>query len=501
MERGHRTLEPTHVYRNHDYSPTGGKEGDTGSTTGGTLAADIAKHKELVDTEARKGKAGRKRRDVESDSDAVDLQVRNDERVAAEKGLERADKELKKARDALAERTAELKSAKQSLTVSNRARNEGDKEIHFLQKQLSQLKKQMELDKKQAVETVKAYNKVKETNRAKIADLEREIADQAPILEGLEERMDTLAEWSERDGCLRKEYLLLKADPPGEGDQAEKLRAAEAVLGILDRYLGKPQIGKPPSGSAGDQMGEEGGDQVEGEEAPGLEGDNPYPGGSALPGGEKRIKKRKDPVGETQPSRSSKKGGPGDSVTQMQPDKEAYGRLTQGLYPPVGKAKKLTKRQKLEAAKANDEDWYGITGPGPCTTADPFGDNNAGDTRIQAEADARARDLEVRNRLPDQEARPKTRSSTSSAIAASSAPPSPAISLVETPPDSPVEFATYADGRGPANIDYSSGEDSDRRERRLRRGDRKGDDEAEEEYEEAEEEENDEEDPPQRKEG
>ena len=238
------------------------------------------------------------------------------------------------------------------------------------------------------------------------------------------------------------------------------------------------------------------------EEAPGLEGDNPYPGGSALPGGEKRIKKRKDPVGETQPSRSSKKGGPDDSVTQMRPDKEAYGRLTQGLYPPVGKAKKLTKKQKLDALKANDVDWYGTNGPKPCTTADPFGDDNAGDTRLQAEADARARDLAVRkvNGLPDQEAGPKTRSSTSSATAASSRPPSPAISLVESPPESPVEYAKHADGRGLIVKDYSSGEDSDRRERRRRRG-RIEDDEAEEEDEEAEEKENDEEDPPQGKEG
>ena len=152
-------------------------------------------------------------------------------------------------------------------------------------------------------------------------------------------------------------------------------------------------------------------------------------------------------------------------------------------------------------ARSNDDDFYGRNGPGPCITADPFGDNNAGDARIQAEADVRARDIEVRNRLPDQETRPKTRSSTFSAIAASSAPPSPAISLVETPQDSPVEMVSYADGRVPAAKDYSSGEDRDRRERRLRRRDRRGDDEAEEEYEEAEEDENEEEDPPQRKEG
>ena len=280
------------------------------------------------------------------------------------------------------------------------------------------------------------------------------------------------------------------------------------MLGILERYLGEPQIERPPSGSTEGQRDEEAGDQAEGEEATELEGDTPYPDASALSGEEKRIKKRKNPVGETQSGRSSKKGRPGDSVTQMRPNNETYGRLKQGLCPPTGKAKKLTKRQRQEAAKANDEDWYGRNGPRPCTTADPFGDNNAGDARIQAEADARARDIEVRNRLPDQETRPKTRSSTSSAIAASSAPPSPAISLVETPQDSPVEMVSYADGRVPAAKDYSSGEDRDRRERRLRRGERGGDDEAEEEDEEAEEEdeeaeedENEEEDPSQRKEG
>jgi hypothetical protein len=210
VEKGHITLEPSHAYRNHDYSPIGGKEGDAGSTPGGNLADDIAKHKEHVDTVGKKGKAGRQRRDAETDSDAVDMQVRKDERVAAEKGLERAEKDLKKARDAL----AELKSAKQSLTVSNRARNEGDKEVNYLQKQLSQLRKQMELEKKQAVETVKAYNKVKETNRAKIADLEEEIAQNAPFLRDLEGRVDTLKEWSERDGLLRERI------PPPEGEPA-----------------------------------------------------------------------------------------------------------------------------------------------------------------------------------------------------------------------------------------------------------------------------------------
>ena len=326
------------------------------------MAEDIAKHQERVDEEARKGAEGRRKRDEEIDADAADAR------------RERADREQKKGRDMREECTVELKSTKQSLSACNRARSENDKEILRLQKQLDLQKKQREADKKKAEETDKSYNKVKETNRAKIADLERELAEQAPILEGLDGRMDALEDWSKRDALLRKEYLLLKADPPGEGDQAEKLRAAEAVLGILDRYLGKPQIGKPPSGSAGDQMGEEGGDRVEGEEAPGLKGDTPYPGGSTLPGWGKGSKKRKDPEGETQPSRSSKKGGQDKSVTQMRPDEETYGRLTQALRPPGGKPKKLTKKQKLDARKDNDEDWYGNNGPKPCTTADPFGD-------------------------------------------------------------------------------------------------------------------------------
>ena len=104
------------------------------------------------------------------------------------------------------------------------------------------------------------------------------------------------------------------------------------------------------------------------------------------------------------------------------------------------------------------------------------------------------------NGLPNQEAGPKTRSSTSSAPAARSPPPSPAISLIESPPDSPVENAKYADGRALPAKAYPSEEDSDREEARRRRG-RFGDDEADEEEEGAEEEENDEADPSQGKEG
>ena len=253
------------------------------------------------------------------------------------------------------------------------------------------------------------------------------------------------------------------------------------MLGILERYLGEPRIEKQPSGSIGGPMDEEEGDQGEGEEATGLGGDTPDPDASTLPGEEKRIKKRRNIVEEIQSGRSSKKGRTVDIVTQMRPNKETFGRLKQGLYPPTNKAKRATKRQRQEVARSNDDDFYGRNGPGPCITADPFGDNNADATRFQAEAEARARDIELRNRLPDQETGPKTRSSTSSAIAASSAPPSPAISLVETPQDSPVELASYAGGRALPVKGDSSGEDSDRRERRERRGDRRGDEEAEEE--------------------
>ena len=321
---------------------------------------------------------------------------------------------------------------------------------------------------------------MKETNRAKIADLEKELAVQAPILEGLDGRMDDLEDWSKRDALLRKEYLRLKANPPGEGDQAEKLRAAEAVLGILDQYLGEPKTGEPPSGTAED---------------------TPHSGGAILPGWGKGSGKGKDPGGGTQSSRSYKKRGREEGGTQIRPDDETYGRLTQGLRAPAVRPKrqKLTKRQKLEARKENEEDWYGL-GEG-CTTADPYGDDNADAVRLQAEADARARDIALKkvNSLPDQEAGPKTRSSTSGATTASSRPPSPAISLVVSTPDSSVEYATFSDGRTVPVKDHSSGEDSDLgRRRRDRR--RIVDDDAEEDEEGGEEEGNEEADPPKGKE-
>ena len=388
--------------------------------------------------------------------------------------------ELRKARDTLEERTGELKSTKQSLSACNRARSENDKEILRLQKQLDLQKKQREADKKKAEETDKSYNKVKETNRAKITDLEKELAAQAPILEGLDRRMEELQDWSRRDALLRKEYLLLKANPPGEEDQAEKLRAAEAVLGILDQYLGAPKTGEPPSGTAED---------------------TPHAGGEILSGWGKGSGKGKDPGGETQPNRSHKKRAREEVGTQIRPDKETYGRLAKGLRAPAGlpKRQKLTKRQKQEAREANDDDWYGVGGV--CTTADPYGDGNADAVRLQAEADARARDLALKkvNSLPDQEARPKTRSSTSGATTASSRPPSPTISLVDSPQDSPVEYIKYADGRDRPVKAYPSEEDSDHEEARRRRG-RIVEDDAEEDEEGGEEEGNEEADPPKGKE-
>jgi chromosome segregation ATPase len=186
------------------YPPTGGKEGDIGSTTGGTLADEIARHNEQVDTAGQRGKAGRKKRAEEANPDSLDMQILKDELAAAEKGLERSERELKKARELLAERTAELKSMKLSMTANNRARNEGEKEVHIMQKQVALLKKQMDLQKKQSEETVKAYNKVKESTRAKIAELEKEIAQYAPLVQDLERSADTLKNWSDRDSLLRE---------------------------------------------------------------------------------------------------------------------------------------------------------------------------------------------------------------------------------------------------------------------------------------------------------
>ena len=126
-----------------------------------------------------------------------------------------------------------------------------------------------------------------------------------------------------------------------------------------------------------------------------------------------------------------------------------------------------------------------------------MGDGHATAIRLQAEAEARARDLALKrvNTLPEQEARPKTRSSTSSAKTASSRPPSPTISLVETPPDSPVEYVEYAGGLDRPVKDYTSEEDSDHEEVRRRRR-RIADDDAEEDEEGGEEEGNEDADPP-----
>ena len=78
-----------------------------------------------MNKEAAKGVEGRKKRDEESDHDA------------AESRRERTDREKRKAKDTLEERSRiELKSVKQSLSFCNRARNDNDKEISRLQKQV-----------------------------------------------------------------------------------------------------------------------------------------------------------------------------------------------------------------------------------------------------------------------------------------------------------------------------------------------------------------------------
>jgi chromosome segregation ATPase len=128
------------------YPPTGGKEGDIGSTTGGTLANEIARHNEQVDTAGQRGKAGRKKRAEEANPDSLDMQILKDELAAAEKGTERSETELKKARGLLEERTAEVKSMKQSMTANNRARSEGERELHILQKQVDQASSRRDLE-------------------------------------------------------------------------------------------------------------------------------------------------------------------------------------------------------------------------------------------------------------------------------------------------------------------------------------------------------------------
>ena len=187
-------------------------------------------------------------------------------------------------------------------------------------------------------------------------------------------------------------------------------------------------------------------------------------------------------------------------MTQMRPDKAALGRLKRGLHNPKVLPKRPSKRQRRAAGRSDDGDPYGREGPGPKTTEDPFGDGNADATRLQVEAEVRAGDREVRDRELDPETRPKTRFSTSSSKPASPAPPSPAISLVETAPESPVELVTGPGGEAlPIRVrDDSSGDDSERRERRERRGERERDEGAREEDEW---DEDDVEDPTQGKEG
>jgi hypothetical protein len=428
-----------------------------------------------VNKEAAKGVEGRKKRDEESDHEAAESRrERTDrEKRKAKDTLEERAGELKETRATLEGRTEELKSVKQSLSSCNRARNDNDREISRLQKQVDLHKKQAGVDRKKVEDTERSYHKVKEANRAKIADLEKELAEHAPILEGLDRKMEELSDWCQRDALLRKEYLLMKGSPPGEEDPAGKLHAAERVLGILDQYLGPPRTGEPPSGTAQDPLNT---------------------GGKIPPGWGKGSGKGKDPGGGTQPNRSHKKRERDEDETQIRPDQETYGRLAKGLRGTANQTKKrkLTKRQKQEARDARDtSDWYGEGGE--CTTADPLGDGHATAIRLQAEAEDRERDLALKrvNTLPEQETRPKTRSSTSSAKTASSLPPSPTISLVETPPDSPEEYVEYAGGLDRPVKDYPSEEDSDQEECRRRRG-RIVDDDAEEDEEGGEEEGNEE---------
>ena len=161
-------------------------------------------------------------------------------------------------------------------------------------------------------------------------------------------------------------------------------------------------------------------------------------------------------------------------MTQMRPDKAALGRLKRGLHNPKVLPKRPSKRQRRAAGRSDDDDPYGREGPGPKTTGDPFGDDNADATRLQTEAEVRARELAGRDLELDPGAGPKTKSSTSSSTPASPALPSPAISLVETAPESPVELVTGPGGEAlPVRVRYdSSGDESERRERRVRRGER-----------------------------
>ena len=233
-------------------------------------------------------------------------------------------------------------------------------------------------------------------------------------------------------------------------------------------------------------MDEGEGDQGEGEEATGLEGSNQGQDAAELHGGEKKIQKRKSVVAETKSGQPSKKGKRGDVVTQMRPDKTALGRLKRGLHNPTVRPKRLTKRQRKEAGRPDDDDAYGCReGPGPRTTWDPFGDGNADATRRQAEAEVRAREV-ARDLELDPGAGPKTKSSTSSSTPASPALPSPAISLVEIASDSPVELVTGPGGEvltARQEADESSGNESGGRERGWRRGRRERDERAREEEE------------------
>ena len=51
---------------------------------------------------------------------------------------------------------------------------------------------------------MKVYNKVEESTRARIAELEEEITQYTPFVHDLEGSASTLQDWSERDSLLRE---------------------------------------------------------------------------------------------------------------------------------------------------------------------------------------------------------------------------------------------------------------------------------------------------------
>ena len=347
------------------YPPTGGAEGNIGSTTGGASADEIARHKEQVDRAGKKAKEERKNRAGDSDPASLDMQILRDELAAAEKGTERSEAELKKVRGLLAERTTEVKSMKQSMTVNNRARSESKRQLHIVQKQVAQLQKQMELLQKQSDQSIKSYNKVKEANRARIAELEAEIAEYSPLVRDLEGSAATLQDWSERDRLLRDGYFRVRDSQSEDGSQDAKLRVADELMEILRRYLVGPESEEQTSVPKGGPMVEEEEGQGEGEGATGLGGSTQGKDPAGVHGAEKRIPRKGNVLAETQSGQSSKKRKGSDVVTQMRPDEAGIDRLKQGLVNPTVRPKRLTKRQRKAAEKPDDyEADYGMEGSG-----------------------------------------------------------------------------------------------------------------------------------------